>query len=182
MPSHEQHPDAHIQELRTELEQLTAAFDKVAGTGGQITVPTFQQALELRSDFVAKHLFRQFDLNGNGVIERSEFFSAIERLLTGTRSDKLAFLFRVHDQDQDGTIERLELERLVHLGLAESELALPPALVDEMIDALFEASDQNRDGRISYDEFAAVFAGYPELLDRVTGANSVWRALRQEEG
>lgn len=181
MPSREPHPDANIQELRVELERLTAAFDKIA-TSGQITVPTFQQALELRSDFVAKHLFRQFDLNGNGIIERNEFFAAIERLLTGTRSDKLAFLFRVHDQDRDGTIERLELERLIHLGLAESELALPPKLVDEMIDALFEASDHNRDGRISYDEFAAVFAGYPELLDRVTGANSVWRALRQEDG
>jgi predicted ferric reductase/Ca2+-binding EF-hand superfamily protein len=181
MATREPHPDAHIQSLRTELEQLTAAFDQVAGTGGQITVPTFQQALELRSEFVAKHLFRQFDLNGNGVIERSEFFAAIERLLTGTASDKLAFLFRVHDQDQDGAIERLELERLIHLGLAESELALPPALVDEMIDALFEASDLNRDGRISYDEFAAVFAGYPQLLDRVTGANSVFRALKDEE-
>lgn len=181
MPSREPHPDAHIQSLRTELEQLTAAFDQVAGSGGQITVPTFQQALELRSDFVAKHLFRQFDLNGNGVIERSEFFAAIERLLTGTSSDKLAFLFRVHDQDQDGAIERLELERLIHLGLAESELKLPPKLVDEMIDALFEASDLNRDGRISFDEFAAVFAGYPELLDRVTGANSVFRALKHED-
>jgi NADPH oxidase 5 len=181
MASREPHPDARIQSLRTELEQLTASFDKVAGAGGQITVPTFQQALELRSDFVAKHLFRQFDLNGNGVIERSEFYAAIERLFTGTASDKLAFLFRVHDQDQDGAIERLELERLIHLGLAESELALPAKLVDEMIDALFEASDLNRDGRISYDEFAAVFAGYPELLDRVTGANSVFRALRHED-
>jgi predicted ferric reductase/Ca2+-binding EF-hand superfamily protein len=181
MPSREPHPDAHIQSLRTELEQLTAAFDQVAGADGQITVPDFQQALELRSDFVAKHLFRQFDLNGNGVIERSEFFAAIERLLTGTPSDKLAFLFRVHDQDQDGVIERLELERLIHLGLAESELTLPPALVDEMIDALFEASDHNRDGRICFDEFASVFAGYPELLDRVTGANSVFRALKHED-
>lgn len=182
MTSREPHPDAQVQELREELEQLTASFNEIADDSGQITKPAFQQALELRSDFVANHLFRQFDRNGNGVIERSEFFAALEQLLRGSTADKLAFLFRVHDQNDDGAIERLELERLIHLGLAESSLALPESLVDEMIDALFEASDHNRDGRISYEEFSAVFAGYPELLERVTRANSVWRALRTHGG
>lgn len=182
MAAPDPHPDSQIQQLRAELEQLTASFQQVAGDSGQITVPAFQKALDLRSDFVAHHLFRQFDRDGNGMIERDEFVAAIEQLLTGTSADKLAFLFRVHDQDSDGSIERLELERLIHLGLAESTVALPDALVDEMIDALFEASDHNRDGRICFDEFASVFAGYPELLQRVTRANSVWRVLRSTPG
>lgn len=172
------HPSARVQELREELERLTASFNQIAGDSGQITVPAFQQAFELRSEFVARHLFRQFDRNGNGVIERDEFIAAIERLLTGSAEDKLAFLFRVHDQDSDGTIIRVELERLIHLGLAESAVTLPEALIDEMIDALFEASDHNLDGLIQFDEFASVFAGYPELLDRVTRADSVWRVLK----
>lgn len=173
-----EHPSARVQELRVELERLTASFEQIAGVGGQITVPAFQEAFELRSEFVARHLFRQFDRNDNGVIERDEFFAAIERLLAGTSEDKLAFLFRVHDQDQDGTIVRVELERLIHLGLVESAVTLPEALVEEMIDALFEASDRNGDGLICFEEFAAVFAGYPELLDRVTRADAVWRVLR----
>ena len=41
------HPDAHVQELRAELEQLTASFNEVAGADGRITVDAFAQALEL---------------------------------------------------------------------------------------------------------------------------------------
>jgi predicted ferric reductase/Ca2+-binding EF-hand superfamily protein len=171
-------PSAKILELREELERLTASFNAIAGASGKITVPAFQQALELRSEFVARHLFRQFDTNGNGVIDRDEFLAAIERLLTGSAHDKLQFLFRVHDQDQDGTIIRIELERLIHIGLAESAVTLPESLINEMIDALFEASDKNRDGLIQYEEFASVFGGYPELLERVTRADSVWRVLK----
>lgn len=179
---HESPPSARVQELRDELERLTASFNQVAGDSGQITVPAFQQALELRSEFVARHLFRQFDRNGNGVIERDEFIAALEQLLGGTAHDKLAFLFRVHDQDEDGAIIRVELERLIYIGMAESAVTLPEALIDEMIDALFEASDRNGDGQISFEEFAAVFAGYPELLERVTRADAVWRVLRNHPG
>lgn len=171
---------ADVEALRGELERLTASFEQVAGEDGRIQVPEFQGALELKSEFVARHLFRLFDPNGDGVIDRDEFLGAIEGLLTGTADAKLQFLFRVHDQDADGSIERVELDRLLHLGLAESRLELPEALVDEMVDAMFEASDQNGDGRIEFDEFADVFAGYPALLDRITRANSVWRALRDQ--
>lgn len=164
---------------RAELDQLAASFAHVAGTTGQLSAAAFQQALALQSDYVARHLFRLFDRDGNGTIERHEFIAAIERLLAGTPHDKLAFLFRVHDQDDDGAIARLELERLIHLGLAESAVELPEALVDEMIEALFEAADRDHDGRISFDEFAAVFAGFPELLGRVTRADAIWRTLRQ---
>lgn len=170
---------APIGELRAELEQLTTAFARVAGASGQLSATAFQQALELRSDYVARHLFRLFDRDGNGTIEHHEFIAAIERLLAGSAHDKLTFLFRVHDQDDDGAIARLELERLIHLGLAESAVQLPGALVDEMIDALFEAADRDGDGRISFDEFAAVFAGFPELLGRVTRADAIWRTLQQ---
>lgn len=173
-------PDANASldaEQQRRLAALDAAFTRCAGTN-PLDAASFQAALELRSEYVARHLFRLFDHDGNGTIDRREFFAALERLLSGTTRDKLSFLFRVHDQDDDGAIARLELERLVHLGLAESEVELPAALVDEMIDAIFEAADANRDGRISFDEFAALLERFPELLTRVTRADAVWRALR----
>jgi predicted ferric reductase/Ca2+-binding EF-hand superfamily protein len=164
---------------RAELDRLATAFAQAAGASGLLTTASFQQALELQSEYVARHLFRLFDRDGNGTIERGEFVAAIERLLGGTTHDKLTFLFRVHDQDDDGSIARLELERLIHLGMAESTVELPEGVVEQMIDALFEAADRDHDGRIGFDEFAAVLAGFPELLARVTRADAIWRTLQQ---
>lgn len=166
-------------DLRARLSELDAAFTKCTGSGPLVPA-SFQAALALQSEYVARHLFRLFDRDGNGTIERGEFFAALERLLTGDTHDRLAFLFRVHDQDDDGAIARLELERLIHLGLVESGVELPAALVDEMIDAIFESADRDRDGRIDFDEFAQLLARFPELLARVTRADTVWRALRPE--
>lgn len=53
-------------------------------------------------------------------------------------------------------------------------MTLPEALIEEMIEALFEASDSDHDGQISFDEFVVVFSRYPELLERITQASAVW--------
>ena len=172
---------AELERTRKQLRALTSSFDELSGPRG-LQADDFQRAFGLRSEFVSQRLFDLFDEDHNGTIEREEFIAAVEQLVTGSRDQKLAFLFRFHDQNGDGSIDRLELERLIHLGLAESEIALPEATVDAMTDAVFEAADENEDGAISYSEFSAIFAAYPKLLDRVTRPDAVWRALRGGAG
>ncbi len=167
-------------EDRAKLEQLRAAFSDAADDRGTINPKSLRAALKLKTEFIAVKLFELFDRDSSGAIEKDEFVDAIGRVVFGSQRDKLSFLFGFHDHDHDGFIIRAELDRLIYLGLAENRLELPRALVEQMIDALFEQADADDDGRITFEEFSAVLARYPEVLERVTEGRAVWSTMRQE--
>ncbi len=168
-------------EDRAKLEQLRAAFSDAADERGTIRPSSLRAALGLKTEYIAVKLFELFDRDGSGAIEKDEFVDAIGRVVFGSQSDKLSFLFGFHDHDHDGFIVRAELDRLIYLGLAENRLELAPELVEQMIDALFEQADADHDGKITFEEFSDVLARYPEVLERVTEGRAVWSTLRQEK-
>jgi Ca2+-binding EF-hand superfamily protein len=68
-------------------------------------------------------MFRQYDLNGNGVVCREEFRTALPLLgLRGYARSDMDVLFEATDTDKSGQIEYAELWRLLRGG-AEVELA-----------------------------------------------------------
>lgn len=173
-------PPAARAEDHAKLESLRKAFSAASDADGRINPAALRKALGLKTEFLALKLFQLFDRDGSGAIEKDEFIDAISRVVFGTTDDKLAFLFGFHDHDGDGFIVRAELDRLIYLGLAENRLELSPALVQQMIDALFQQADVDGDGRITFDEFAAVLARYPGVLERVTQGRAVWSTLRAD--
>ncbi|MEO6418286.1 MAG: EF-hand domain-containing protein, partial [Polyangiaceae bacterium] len=165
--------------------KLVAAVEKAfathAGPDGVIDVKELQRALGLRSEYLAKRVLASLDLDHDGVIGRDEFVSGVKKLVFGSDSEKLAFAFRMHDEDGDGFIDQGELLRMICISLGESDLATRESMPPERLtQALLTTADTNGDGRISFAEFEAVIRKQPELLDKMTRSEALWIAPSED--
>ena len=163
------------------LALLQRAFARHAGGEQVITPQALQKALGLRSEYLARRIFAQFDTNGDGAIDKAEFLEGARARVFGSDREKLLFVFRVHDHDGDGSLSRDELLRMLSIAIAESEVVeratQPP---EQLAKVLFAMADTNRDGRITFDEFEAVMRKRPELLRKMTRSEAIWIAPNEE--
>ena len=160
---------------------LERAFAVHAGSDGVIDQAELQRALGLDSAYLSKRVFDLFDHNRDGLIQRDEFIAWAKRLVAGDVREKLWFAFQLHDHDGDGLIDQTEMARMISIAMAESEIAersSQPA--EHLARVLFRATDSNRDGRLSFDEFAAALAQRPELLRKMTVSEAIWLAPNED--
>jgi predicted ferric reductase/Ca2+-binding EF-hand superfamily protein len=163
------------------LKILEDSFATHAGASDTIDAERLQRILGLRSPYLAKRVFALFDHNRDGVIQRSEFVAWAKRLVAGDVREKLWFAFQLHDHDGDGFIDQTEMVRMISIAMAESEIterASQPA--EQLASVLFRATDSNRDGRLSFEEFEAALRRRPELLRKMTISEAIWLAPNED--
>lgn len=171
------------------LEQLDATFARHAGAGGRLDADGVRRALRLRNAFLAQRLLALLDRNGDGNFDRDDFLGAVRQLVFGSRQEQMHFAFQIHDIDGDGRIRADELRRMLAMNLGEEaggEAADDQSLqrrerqIDEMTTLLLHSADHNSDGSLSYEEFANILRGYPELID-LMAKNAASRVLPETE-
>mmetsp|Transcript_120947 Transcript_120947/g.170169 ORF Transcript_120947/g.170169 Transcript_120947/m.170169 type:complete len:170 (+) Transcript_120947:45-554(+) len=107
----------------------------------------------------AESLFKRFDPDGSGLLDKQEFFTYaakgtadLRALLRRSTSDgedpaeAILQAFQAWDADQDGTISKAELERVL--------VVLNPSFTKKDMNKLLKGMDQNGDGIVDYEEFA----------------------------
>ena len=163
------------------LATLSRAFAQHAGADREIDIGELQRALGLKSEYLATRVLTAFDRDGNGSISKNEFLAGVRALVFGTERQKLEFAFRLHDHDGDGYLDASELERMIAISLAESDVtervSQPPNV---LVRELLRAIDTNRDGRISLDELTAMVGTRPDLLARMTHSEAIWIAPNED--
>jgi predicted ferric reductase/Ca2+-binding EF-hand superfamily protein len=163
------------------LDSLERAFERHAGASDHIDVAKLQQALGLRSEYLAARVLRNFDRSRDGLIDREEFLRGVRELLLGSDRDKLMFAFRLHDEDGDGFIGQLELLRMIAISLAEDEVqtraSQPPERLTHMLLAM---ADKDLDGKLSFEELEAAVRGHPQLLAQMTRSEALWIAPNED--
>jgi Ca2+-binding EF-hand superfamily protein len=162
------------------LQTLKRSFDHLAGEDAVIDVKELQRALGLRAEYLARRVMSVFDVDGDGVIRREEFFEGVRKLVLGPPRDRLLFAFRLHDHNGDGSLDRLDLVRMVTLALAEDDVRDHEAHTERLIAALLSAADANGDGRISFEEFEVALGRHPRLLDQMTRDEARWIAPNED--
>lgn len=153
---------------------LDRAFAHLAGGDAAIDVHELQRALGIRAEYLARRVMAAFDTDGDGVIRRDEFIEGARRLVMGAPRERLLFAFRVHDQDGDGALDRLDLVRMITLALAEDDVRTDEARVERLVSVLLAEVDTNRDGRVSFDELEAGIGRHPHLLEHMTRDEARW--------
>ncbi|KAJ8640904.1 hypothetical protein MRB53_017598 [Persea americana] len=116
------------------LEELKVGLQKI---GQQVPDPDVQMLMEAA------------DVNGNGTLDYGEFVAvSIHLKKMGNEDDHLQKAFLYFDQNKSGYIEIEELQESLADDLGSDQ--------EEVINAIIRDVDTDKDGRISYDEFAAM--------------------------
>ncbi len=152
-------------------ETIDRALAGIGADDQKISLDELQRALGLQSAYLAKRFFSVLDLDGNGLLDRDELYRAVRVLESGSLGDRIGLLFRLHDADDDGYVFKIEVDRLIHIGMAENRLQLPPDIGSSLVDVLFDEVDQDFDGRITLPEFTAMFASHPEVVEQMCAAD-----------
>lgn len=113
------------------FEQLKAGLYKI---GSQLAEPEIQQLMEAA------------DVNGNGTLDYGEFIAITVHLQRMDNDEHLKKAFAFFDLNGDGFIDSSELQEMLQCELGEEGM--------DMINDIIQEVDTDKDGRISYDEFA----------------------------
>jgi predicted ferric reductase/Ca2+-binding EF-hand superfamily protein len=165
------------------LELLSRSFSAHAGDDQRIDAADLQQALRVRSEFLAQRVMTILDHDGDGSVDRAEFLSAVRRLVFGSPREKMRLAFQIHDLDGNGRIEPEELRRLIAMNLWEEAGGGPSGVhsgrlrdqrVDELTGLLLATADENTDRALSFEEFERITRADPALFKVVTQSEASW--------
>lgn len=119
---------------------------------GTITMNELKQAL--RTNYSEKdidELFKNVDVDESGVIDYTEFLAATLEEHGSVEEDRIREAFQVFDSSNTGYITKDDLRKI--LGKRASP---------QYVESLISEADTNRDGKISFAEFKAVFKSKTE--------------------
>jgi len=107
-----------------------------------------------------KHIFRMYDTDGDGTIDFREFMILLYIMSSGTPEENLGQIFRIFDKNNDGSITRDEMQRIVK-DLFELFNPEDRKMSKEqrrrssvaLANSAFEEMDANADGMVTKEEF-----------------------------
>ena len=101
-----------------------------------------------------ENIFRMYDTNEDGIISMEEFLIVFHIFSGGTPAQNLQRIFRIFDVDNNGSITKSELKKLVKDMSAVIKANNPDKFANEVIaDSAFREMDRNRDGWVTCEEF-----------------------------
>ena len=128
--------------------------------------------------FGLSKIFHAFDRDGDDTVDFNEFITGFSILALGREEEKLQFAFALFDADRDGFIDKAELTTYFRafltavLALNSDIVRLNADYVNDLIERTarrmclkaLDAADQNKDGRLSYEEMYAWYRNGGDIL------------------
>jgi hypothetical protein len=97
-----------------------------------VTLEDFQENFYFKEPFLAARIFYYLDKDKSGTLSLHEFINGLEVVVNGTQEEKMEFLFKAFDIDNDGTLDYNELRMMLKCCLEES----PSLEIEETVDDL----------------------------------------------
>lgn len=138
-----------------EIKRLSRSFKRLdLNQNGSLSAEEFLAIPELQQNPLVRRVIDILDTDRNGEVDFQEFIEGVSQFsVQGEKDKKLLFAFKIYDIDQDGYISNGELfqvlKTMVGNNLTEKQL-------QEIVDKTILYSDQDGDGKISYQEFCDV--------------------------
>eukprot|EP00761_Pharyngomonas_kirbyi_P013531 gb/GECH01013560.1/.p1 GENE.gb/GECH01013560.1/~~gb/GECH01013560.1/.p1 ORF type:complete len:178 (+),score=46.99 gb/GECH01013560.1/:1-534(+) len=149
-----------------EIKRLYKRFKKLDKDGsGTITSDEFMMIPELAVNPLVKRVISIFDANRDDSVNFKEFISALSVFsVRGGQEEKLKFAFKIYDIDGDGFISNGELFQVLKMMVGNN---LSDVQLQQIVDKTILEADEDKDGKISFDEFSKVLAN-TDLENKMT--------------
>ena len=135
-----------------EVNKLYKRFKKLDKDGNdELTPEEFLGIPALTNNPLVHRVIKVFDKNKDGKISFLEFLNGLATLSTGADDEqKLKFVFRVYDFDDDGVISNGDLFKVLKMMVGNN---LSDVQLQQLVDRTIIKADKNRDGVIDFEEF-----------------------------
>lgn len=134
--------------------QFTALYRKMWDSEGDAT------------DF-CEHVFRHYDQDGNGFIDFREFVTTLSVASKGGVKEKLHWAFKLYDIDGNGYLSENEIVSVLTSIYKSRNQANPNEKAKETASKVFVHADDNKDGRISEEEFVKHAVGCDSMMEEL---------------
>ncbi|GMF28972.1 unnamed protein product [Phytophthora fragariaefolia] len=157
-------------------QQVLNTFAKFTSADGTMDKEAFRQAFghfrvdsapeqtEDRLQMLVDRIFELFDKDNNGLVDFNELASGLSILCGGSQTDKVRAAFNLYDVNHDGYISlgemRLYLTSVFKVLFevnpdSEAQMGVTPEELGEITaEQAFAEADQDKDGRLSFEEFS----------------------------
>jgi len=194
MGTHTSQPLAELSEEDIEFISTKAKIDhesvkiwyeklKAACPNGKISkgdtvsfLRSINSGKEEQIEKLAADIHKAFDANNDGIVDQREFLIGFALTSTGSAREKLKYVFRTYDHDQDGFINKKEIDRMVKIVMrlhAKDDPENTARIFDELkasLERLNEGKDLDN-LKITSKEFIQLLMENKELCDLISPFN-----------
>ncbi|CAF2124187.1 unnamed protein product [Rotaria magnacalcarata] len=135
---------------------------------------TFQSSFHFKVPELADCLFNYLDTDKSGQLTLEKFIRNLEFLTEANDNEKVEFLFKIFDRDGDGTIDFDEMKLLFRCFLEQSPSLDMEETLAELTATLFQATDVDQSGDISFDELSNALRRNEHLFKVLSLSTSSW--------
>mmetsp|Transcript_87429 Transcript_87429/g.121336 ORF Transcript_87429/g.121336 Transcript_87429/m.121336 type:complete len:179 (+) Transcript_87429:68-604(+) len=137
-----------------DVTRLYHRFRKLDEDGdGQLDPNEILGVAELAENPLVQRVISVFDKDGNGTVSFIEFLLGLAKLAGSTSEEhKLRFAFAIYDVNKDGFISNGDLFAVMKMMVGDN---LGETQLQQLVDRQLVSSDQDGDGKLSFEEFKA---------------------------
>jgi len=117
----------------------------------------------------ADNAFRVFDHNKDGKIDFREFMTGISMSMRGTFEEKMQWVFKLYDANDNGLISKDEMMAIVKAIHTMCSGSTAEETAQQQVDSVYNKADVNEDGQLSFDEFLALAKKDSTIANVLTG-------------
>eukprot|EP00948_MAST-09A_sp_MAST-9A-sp1_P000467 g467.t1 len=135
-------------------------FEGVAGNdiySTEMNLDEFFEKFELDWSAFGQRIFMIMDASGDHRLDFAEFFTGMWNYCTLNREDLEKFAFDLFDSDGSGTVDKIEIRKLVYMACGKNVL-------DKDAQKVMDTLDADGDGEVTFNEFKTMIKKTPSLL------------------